>query len=339
MELIKINSNWKSTDLRIEFVLGNLCNWKCWYCFPGSNEGTHRFPDFDVTVKHLLHLVRYYKQAGKKRVFLHIIGGEPTLWPKLGEFAEIFSKEGCVISISTNGSRTLRWWKEYGKYFSKVILSCHHADMDVSHNIEVADILYESKCIVDASVLMDPFAWDKCVNIVNELRNSRHRWPIIASGVLHETIHYTPDQTKYLEGFIKRIPNLWHYFKNNKHPSDNITAFFSNGKRESVKPNWIVLQKLNKFKGWVCNLGVDSIAISKSGEITGSCDETLYNATLRYNLYQNDFIEKFNPKIQPVICTKDSCWCQPEVNLKKYKVIPVVPVSSTEYQPNRYSSF
>jgi organic radical activating enzyme len=326
MELIRVKSSWKRTDLRIEFVLGNLCNWKCWYCFPGSNEGTHRFPDFDLTVQNLLHLIRHYKQNGKKRFFLHIIGGEPTLWPKLGEFAEIFSKEGCVISISTNGSRTLRWWREYGKYFSKVILSCHHEQMDLKHNIEVADILYESNCIVDASVLMDPTAWDKCIGIVQGLRNSKHRWPIVANEVFHETLNYNPAQKKYLNGFIKRIPNLWYYFKNNKHPSDNTTAIFSNGNRKFVKPNWIILQKLNNFKDWVCNLGVDSLAISKTGELTGSCNETLYNIDTRYNLYQLDFVEKFNPEIKPVVCTKESCWCQPEANLRKYKVIPLVPV-------------
>lgn len=323
MELVKVESSWKDSDLRIEFVLGNLCNWNCWYCFPGANDGNIRFPDFDITVKNLVHLVRYYKQYGKKRIFLHIVGGEPTLWPKLGEFSKILSEENCFISISTNGSRTLRWWKEFGHYFHKVILSCHHEQMDLEHNIQVADILYESNCLVDASVLMDPRAWDKCVDIVNGLRKSKHRWTILASEVLHETITYTEQQKKYLQGFIKRIPNLWYYFKNNKHPSENPVAVFSNGRRKHLKPNWLALHKLNNFKGWDCNLGIDNITIDKFGEITGSCNENLYRQTHRFNIYDKNFAEQFKPAITTVICSKDACWCQPEINLRKQRIIPI----------------
>ena len=337
MELIRVNSSWKDSDLRIEFMLGNLCNFKCWYCFPGSNEGTHRFPDFDLTVKNLLHIVWHYRKHGKKRVFLHIIGGEPTLWPKLGEFAEIFSKEGCYISISTNGSRTLRWWKEYGKYFSKVILSCHHQEMNLEHNIAVGDILYESGCIVDASVLMDPFAWDKCVSIVNGLRKSRRRWAIIASEVMHSTIYYTKEQKKYIEGHLKRIPNLWYFFRYNKHPMENISVTFADGRTKRIKPNWIRLSKLNHFKGWQCNVGVDSFFIDKLGNIVGACSERLYGESTSYNFYDTDFEKKFNPTIKPVICSLDTCVCQPEINLRKHKIIPLVPVSSMEYPLNKYT--
>ena len=339
MELIKVDSSWKDSDLRIEFMLGNLCNFKCWYCFPGSNEGTHRFPDFDLTVKHLLHVIRHYRANGKKRVFLHIIGGEPTIWPRLGEFAEIFSKENCYISISTNGSRTLRWWREYGKYFSKVILSCHHQEMNLEHNIAVGDILYESGCIIDASVLMDPNAWDKCVSIVEGLRKSKRRWSILASEVMHSTVNYTEEQRKYLHGYLKRMPNLWYYFKNNKHPVDNVVVTFENGSKKRAKSNWIRLAKLNHFKGWDCNVGIDSFFINKDGRISGACGEKLYRENFYYNLYDLDFEQKFNPTIQTVICSLSDCVCQPEINLKKHKIIELVPISSTEYPLNKYNSF
>ena len=324
MKLIEVKSNWKNKDLRIEFMLGNTCNFNCWYCFPGSHEGTHRWGDFNLLVKNFTKLVNQYKSNGKKNIYLHIIGGEPTLWPDLGNFVVEMKKLGCIISMSTNGSRTIRWWKENAKYFDKVTLSCHHAEMDISHNIQVADILYENSCIVDASVLMDPGAWDKCVSIVEELKTSKYRWCIVASEVLHQKILYTQEQTTYLEDHIKRRPNIFWFLKNNKYYVDKIQVVFENGKSKKVLSNWIRLQKLNHFKGWNCNIGVDNIFITKEGTITGTCGAKLFGKPFYYSIYDEDFETNFNVKISSTICEADVCNCQAEINLKKF--IPMVTV-------------
>ena len=116
MKIIKIDSNVSKDRLRIELFLSNVCNYKCWYCFPGSNTGTHPWPDLDLIKENLSHVIEYYKtNLNKKQIYLHIIGGEPTLWKNFGEFVKFFKEtHNCLISISTNGSRTLRWWNKYG---------------------------------------------------------------------------------------------------------------------------------------------------------------------------------------------------------------------------------
>ena len=52
-EIIKIDSNIDTDILRIELFFSNLCNYKCWYCFPGCNEGTHKWPDLELVTKNL----------------------------------------------------------------------------------------------------------------------------------------------------------------------------------------------------------------------------------------------------------------------------------------------
>jgi len=47
------------TDFVIELDLGNTCNYKCNYCFPGANEGTVRWPNVDRLETALL---KYIKQ-------------------------------------------------------------------------------------------------------------------------------------------------------------------------------------------------------------------------------------------------------------------------------------
>jgi uncharacterized radical SAM superfamily Fe-S cluster-containing enzyme len=65
-EIVKIDSNTDEEILRIELFLSNQCNYKCWYCFPGSNEGTHLWPELDLVVKNLSALLDYYKKNSTK---------------------------------------------------------------------------------------------------------------------------------------------------------------------------------------------------------------------------------------------------------------------------------
>lgn len=336
MGLIEVTSNWSDEDVKIDFVLGNLCNYSCWYCFPGSHEGTHRFPDFDLTVRNLTHLINVYKANGKKRIFLNLLGGEPSLWPRLADFAKIFSEQGCEISMITNASRTLRWWEENAKYFSKINISCHHEKVDVEHIKAVGDIIYDSGCIVDASVLMDPFAWNKCKDILYGLKKSKRKWVIIAQGIVHETVNYTDEQKKFISKFIYRTPNLLWFFKHNKHKVEKIKVRFENGTTKKVKPNWLMVTESNHFKGWLCNIGIDYVLIEKDGTITGPCYSKLFNLNFYFNLYQSDFLTVFSPQLERERCNIDICPCQPATNLKKF--IPVVPISLTEYPLNKYSS-
>ena len=56
-------------DNKIKISIGNVCNYKCWYCWPGSNEGTFKWPDFDLMVNHISHVLNYYIEHTDKRKF------------------------------------------------------------------------------------------------------------------------------------------------------------------------------------------------------------------------------------------------------------------------------
>jgi organic radical activating enzyme len=318
-KIIKIESNIPRDRVRIELFLSNVCNYKCWYCFPGSNSGTHPWPNLELVKKNLSYLIEYYKKnLNKKQIYLHIIGGEPTLWKDFGPFIKFFKEEhNCLISISTNGSRTTRWWNEYGHYVDQVMISCHHEYINVDHVIEVANILYKKRVDLVAMVLMDPNAWDKCLEIIKKLQTSKYKWPIAAMEVYHETLSYTDEQKEFLANFKSRS-NFWYEFRSTKikHPDPTIT--FEDGTKKTVEKNWLSLNNLNRFYGWHCNLGVDTLYIEKSGNIQGACGQNLYNLDFKYNLFDENFTEVFSPNIVPVICLKQTpCGCQPETNTRK----------------------
>lgn len=325
-KIIRIDSNIDENLLRIELFLSNVCNYKCWYCFPGSNEGTHRWPALEPLISNLSYVLDYYKKNKNKTKFLlHVIGGEPTIWPDLENFIKHFKTNyDTIISISTNASRTIRWWNENGDLFDHVMISCHHQYIDTKHIISVADLLYKKKVNLTALVLMDPSKWDTCVNIVDDLKKSKYRWPITALEVFHSSINYTADQKKYISNSLKRMPNLLWWWKSKRMPYKDATVTYDNRKKIKVPNNWLSINALNSFKNWKCNLGIDTFFIDKNGNMQGACGENLYDLDFKYNIFEKDFISNFHPDIKSTTCKQEKCYCQPEINTTKF--IPITSV-------------
>ena len=74
----------------------------------------------------------------------------------------------------------------------------------------------------------------------------------------------------------------------------------------------------NYFKGWNCNLGVDLIKIFHDGRITGNCQQLIYGLDNYENIYNNNFVNTFNPPVIPIMCSKTVCGCNGEIILKKW---------------------
>lgn len=324
--LIRVESNLPEDYLRIELFLSNVCNYTCSYCSPEYYSGTHRWPDLEQVKENLGYIIDYYRNHTRKRtVCLFIIGGEPTLWPDFDKFIEYFKVTyNCIISMSSNGSRTLRWWKEHGGHLDDVILSCHHEKVDTSHIASVADILYKKGKWVNALVLMDPKEWDKCINIVAELKSkSKYRWPITVRELVGVNATYTEEQRSYMSSDLKRIPWMWYYLSSKKTAYKKPTITYEDNQTKTVSLNWILGNNLNRFKDWVCNVGVDTLFIDKDGDIRGACGQPLYGMSQSFNLYDADFKNLFTPDIKPIVCNNEQCVCQPEINTRKF--IPIRP--------------
>jgi organic radical activating enzyme len=319
----EIRNNQPSDMLRIEYMPGNTCNHKCHYCFPGSNEGDKPWADVELVKQNLGHLLKHYELQGKTKSNIFLAGGEPTLWKGIEDLCSYLkSNFDIVIEISTNGTRKLNWWKQHAKSFDHVGVSVHREFANVDHLIEVCDTLYEQGTFVNADVLMDPAAFDTCLDIVEKLKTSKHAWPIIAKVVHFNGAHrYTDAQLAYFDDSIKRYPSMEWYKSTIKKPITEVTITQDDDSIITTNSDsWITRNKLNYFKGWQCNIGVDFIKIFPDGTITSNCQHLLYNESVNYNLYQENFLEKFTPNISPVICSKSICVCNEEVICNKRKV-------------------
>lgn len=321
-KIIRIEASYPKL-LHIYFDLGNICNYKCWYCFPGSNEGTVPWPDSDKVKKGVVSLVNYYLSTGKVNdIELNLMGGEPTLWPKLDEVVKYIAENcKCKVQILTNGSRTLRWWKENAKYFDYIGISVHHEKCDIDHIIELGNFLYDSGIKFHTSVLMDPDNWDKCMDLVNKLNATEKKWVVITKTVHEKGVtRYNEEQTSFLEKQIKRWPAIKYWFKYLLMKRRKYKAFFSDGSVIKTKTdNYFLLNLHNRFYGWECTLGINYLFIDRQGKLTGGCQQKLYGLDYYYNIYDDDFAENFKPEIKTVTCEQKACVCAGETALTKWK--------------------
>lgn len=324
--------------LSIQYAFTNVCNYKCNYCWPESHSGTSRWPDYDIICKNFDHLISVYKtHFNKKTVRFHLLGGEPTLWPRLGDFAKyIYEKHGCRITMSTNGSRTLRWWNEYAEYFSDIQISVHHEFCDLDHIKAVLDCIYSKGTVMTAAmVLMDPLAWDKCVAIVDDLCAYPVPWLVKLKYLIESdgddfgkiNTTYTPEQLFYLKDKIKKLPPDAYISKMKE--LDNIeqdrtaaTIKFNDGTESPYKTILLYENNRNSFVGWQCSVGKDRVTVQADGRLQGACGELKIYGNRIFNIFDQDFTENFTPDIikPSITCSIPFCSCSTEIKLPKRKV-------------------
>jgi len=335
LNLIKIESLKDPAELSVRWSPTNVCNFACEYCWPDSHAATHTAPNnLDQVIANFKHLFNQYQAVGKTKFHIEISGGEPTVWRDLEKFCTSIKEEHDVyITIISNGSRSIRWWKENGHLFDDVVLSYHEAQADVHHHIKVADTLFELGAKVVVSVLMDTSCWDQCVQAIDLMKEySNHRWFIHAVEVIPQ--HHltnrkvipifgddkllTKQQKEFLSTSLKQFPKVTWLADN----FDRIRVYESratldNNSTFNARTEDYITKSLNHFYGWTCNVGVDSIYIGWDGSISASCTQPLFDK--QYNVLSEKFAEEFNSSvIAPVKCTIQNCFCKPETHVSKH---------------------
>lgn len=303
---MKIVTTNERTVLDITYWPTDICNFSCDYCFPGSTDGVNRYPkDLEKTLELFDNIFKKYKSKGKTKFNISVAGGgEPTLWPELGEFCEqIKTMADVSLQITSNASRTLRWWEQYKHTFNSCALSLHHKEANIEHFIKVADMLYEAGCDVTAQVLMDPQYWNKCVDLLEKLFKSKYKWFIQAKDVIGHG-SYNEEQLEFLKNSYKRLAPSERLIQN----IDNYNLIKSvqiddNDNITISKVNTYIVNSKNKFLNWRCNFPLERIAVDSAGRIKGSCG-------LEFDL----------ETLEPVTCTRLTCDCPPDTHVTKWTV-------------------
>lgn len=329
-QVIKIITTQEPDLLYLEIRPTDICNFTCNYCFPGSVTNKLRYPkNIDTVIKNFRILFDSYIQKHNKIKFkVNIVGGgEPTLWPHFSKFCkEIKQKHKVRIQVTTNGSRTVRWFHENTQDVDEAVLSFHHKDADIENFIAVGDYLFERGTDVTALVLMDAVNWDGCVNAIETLKTSKHDWVIQAKEVVdspeHDIRNYTEEQLRFFDQPLKRIPSSqWVLDNIHRFRIHESVAVYSDDFVVPALSNKYIVDKANYFKGWKCNVAIEKLVITQDGSVTGSCQEQIFKDA-NINMYSEDFEYNFNKEkfsLDTIVCPRECCVCQPDNHITKWQ--------------------
>lgn len=111
--------------LEITFVLTQKCNIECWYCYWNEERDIRETVDHDFDK-----VIEFIKLHERKHLLFQFYGGEPTIHPKLIEYADILNKEFNSIDMwmHTNLLKSKRYFEQFNKYDNFRVNCSFHTD-------------------------------------------------------------------------------------------------------------------------------------------------------------------------------------------------------------------
>ncbi len=305
----------------IDWTLGNFCNFKCSYCPDYLHNGSNPMSDIETAKTFVKKLFNHYKLNVSKKYFVfNFFGGEPTLWKSLGEFVQWiheYSQElgvSSIIEILTNGSRTIRWWGEYVKYFDIVKITHHTEFADPQHTLEVADLIVSNGKIANVQLTMIPALWNSCIEHLNIISKSKHQFQIDVKPLRidfgSKLYDYSFEQLEIFKQPYRKSSNMPHV----ENVGMGSKFLLSDNTEVAIRYQDLITKKENSWLGWKCWAGVDIISIKQDGsiQIGGAC------AVVQKGL-SNKLITDADIVFptDPVICNQEWCSCGPDMETRK----------------------
>lgn len=295
--MFKITSAWPHQDqIKVEWNIGKRCNLDCSYC-PASIHDSYS-PHTDINI--LESTVDKLCDLGKP-LRISLTGGEPCVHPDIEDLLEYFKRKGIFwVNLTTNGTRTARWYLEQEMYFNHLVFSLHF-EKDWARVLQTINQFYDNtERDFFVNVMAHHGYMDSVRKVVKEFEEKgikfavrRIRWTEGDHNVFDDMRYDGKDLEWILSKDATAKPNC---------RVDN---------EQIIHANDIIKKNLNQFKGWTCNAGLESLMINWDGEV--------HRATCRVggslgNIYQGTFVAPSNP----VICTRDWCTCAADIPLTKF---------------------
>jgi MoaA/NifB/PqqE/SkfB family radical SAM enzyme len=293
-----VTSRWPHQgSIKIEWNLGKRCNYDCSYCPSEIHDNTSPHTDIEIlkaTVDKLMSL--------GKPIRLSFTGGEPCVHPKFSELVKYCKHVGISwISVTTNGTLPYEFYAALN--VDQIVFSIH-LEFDwkrVFNTVESVVDLTDKKVIAQIMAHHDyiPAVIQlraKCLlaHIPNTVR--RIRWTK-GDHDLFDDMRYNANDLDWLKEMESTVE------------ANTVLDPDSDGK-QYMHANDIIKLHFNKFKGWTCNAGIESLMINWDGDV--------HRATCRVggslgNIYAGTFLQPTNP----VTCDRNFCTCAADIPLTK----------------------
>jgi MoaA/NifB/PqqE/SkfB family radical SAM enzyme len=298
--MLKVTSRWPHQgSIKIEWNLGKRCNYDCSYCPASIHDNSSPHTDVEILKRAVDKLVTLGKP-----IRLSFTGGEPCVHPKFQELVKYCKHVGVTwISVTTNGTLPYEF---YAALEADQIVFSIHLEFDwkrVFNTVESVVDLTNKKVIAQIMAHHDHMdavlqLRAKCLlaHIPNTVR--RIRWT--------EGDHDLFDDMRYNLNDLEWI-------KEQESTVETNTVVWLDDKFAQLHyhANDMIKNHQNKFKGYICNAGIESLMINWDGDV--------HRATCRVggslgNIYEGNFVAPS----KPVTCDRNFCTCAADIPLTKY---------------------
>lgn len=289
----KITSRWPHQDsLKIEWNIGKRCNFDCTYC-PVEIHDNHS-PHSNIEL--LKSTVDKLSKIGKP-LRISFTGGEPCVHPNISNLFCYARKHASWLNVTTNGTRTAKWYAK--QPLDHIVFSLHFETEDWSrclHNI--IDTHKLTDIPIQVNVMAHHNHMSNVKSAVKLLENSKVKYVIrrIRWTEKHDLFNDIRYNAEDLEWILSREATSL--------PNCKVNDEYY------IHANDIIKLHRNKFKGWQCNIGLESLMINWDGEV--------YRATCRVggslgNIYKGNF----EIPAKPISCTRTWCTCAADIPITK----------------------
>ena len=255
-----------------------------------------------------------------------MLGGEPTVSPFLNEAIDMMHSRGHTMSLTSNGVRSVEYWKTIAPKLNNVSFSYHPA-----YGIE--DFFEKVEAIsrytqVGVRVMFDSRHWDKTMEFYNKCLEAPYL-RVEAIRVLSEiagghTIgsDYTSEQLAWLGATASRQSLRSAVDLKKKNPKwkplyTGAVFSYDDGSIDRYgDANHLISSEQSFFNGWACSIGLESIYINYNGWIRkGNCRQSA-------ELFHIDDHANHQLPTEGEICVMDRCTCPTDIIVSKFPVNP-----------------
>ncbi len=292
--MYKVTSRWPHQgSIKIEWNLGKRCNYDCSYCPSTIHDKDSPHTNIEILKKTIDKL-----QNLNKPIRLSFTGGEPCVHPKFDELVRYAKHKGVSwISVTTNGTLPYEFYASLP--VDQYVFSIHF-EYDwhrVSNTLRKLRDLTNKKLIGQIMAHHDFMPYVKIVRQVltnDDIPNTvrRIRWTE-GDHDLFDDMRYHPDDLNWV-----------------KDAESTVQGNCVIDDEKVIHANDVIKLHFNKFKGWDCNVGLESLMINWDGEV--------HRATCRVggslgNIYQDTFIAPTST----INCTREWCTCAADIPITK----------------------
>lgn len=278
--------NWnEDNEVVIDWFIGNESNIKVDYVNPYFQNGSEPYPDIKIITEFCDKLFSN-QQKNNRPLKFKFSGGEFTTYKDFIPLMEYLKLNGAYTSISSNGFRSIDWWKQTQFLVNEYNLEYYFGEIKFDHLCSVVDTIKDfSKVSVNFNITPENFSKVDLLKKEFEKRDFQigTRKRIHFYDVNRKPLNYSDEQKKML-----------------KEDSDYFEITNSDNSIKRITRNEILLEH-NYFRNWYCKAGVDQIVIDAKGNIwRGWCKQGGKIGNIRD--------EKINFPNSSIVCKTERCY-------------------------------